>query len=651
MILFLVSFVGCVARTRKWVGTFFSNDVLVVVHGQDGRGFVPSPWRVTVRIETVRAFECRCKTSLNPWHGGISLGESNTHNNNTSNHHNNNSNDNNNIIITMPPPRPPSRIEPLSFPVFSMSWWADPADGTSMIVYGGGGGSAKTGVPNTILVELFLGPSLLQREAAAAAATTSTTTTTTTTSQPAPNDHEKSSSSSSSLSSSSWGDAHRRFQISTGDLVADAVKVYQVQSPSSSSPSSSSSSSLSLSRNIFCFAGLSNQVNRYHLPSGRLVRTLYLPEGEEVRALTVNALGNELAVGCESGKIFVYAIHYDKDDYNNINNNYHSNNNNTDQPTTPSPFLYSCALHTKSVCALDFSIQGGRLISSAKDGTGLIWDHARGGQFLAGFQCSVTDPQDPPPKRPPGQVVVRGCAFIDWHGRVAIVAASGRRGKSFVSQWEEQTVTATPAATATTATPTTTASSQEQPAIAFKCTARFQCSTHPISSMSVSQDGKMLALGDADGSIHLYQVDQLHRARKVFFQVHDLPVAALAARPFAVPLQGEDEDGVQVHCRSATADSQVACLTLQRRARRQQRDRHGASESLHGMAVVVSSWMTVINRIVYVLIVIYLLSPVWKEAHVKCGQAVGWGSEWQSCLVQDFLWAPPTRPGVSSPPY
>lgn len=52
----------------------------------------------------------------------------------------------------MPRLRSPSRIEPLNFPVFGLAWYADVACGHQWVAYCGGGGSAKTGVKNQIVV-------------------------------------------------------------------------------------------------------------------------------------------------------------------------------------------------------------------------------------------------------------------------------------------------------------------------------------------------------------------------------------------------------------------------------------------------------------------------------------------------------------------
>jgi len=54
----------------------------------------------------------------------------------------------------MPAPRAPCRVETITFPVFGMSWYGNPADGKSIVAYCGGGGSAKTGVFNKIVVRV-----------------------------------------------------------------------------------------------------------------------------------------------------------------------------------------------------------------------------------------------------------------------------------------------------------------------------------------------------------------------------------------------------------------------------------------------------------------------------------------------------------------
>jgi WD40 repeat protein len=53
----------------------------------------------------------------------------------------------------MPKPRPPSSVKTITFPVFGLTWCAG-ADQSSIVAYCGGGGSAKTGVSNKIVVQV-----------------------------------------------------------------------------------------------------------------------------------------------------------------------------------------------------------------------------------------------------------------------------------------------------------------------------------------------------------------------------------------------------------------------------------------------------------------------------------------------------------------
>ena len=53
----------------------------------------------------------------------------------------------------MAPPKPPNRIEKAGFPVLGFAWWADPSNGRSISAYAGGGGRARSGIPNIITIE------------------------------------------------------------------------------------------------------------------------------------------------------------------------------------------------------------------------------------------------------------------------------------------------------------------------------------------------------------------------------------------------------------------------------------------------------------------------------------------------------------------
>jgi hypothetical protein len=58
--------------------------------------------------------------------------------------------------------KPPNRWDVAGFPVFALSWFGDPEDGTSIVACSGGGGSAKTGVKNYIAVTINADPEARQ---------------------------------------------------------------------------------------------------------------------------------------------------------------------------------------------------------------------------------------------------------------------------------------------------------------------------------------------------------------------------------------------------------------------------------------------------------------------------------------------------------
>ena len=105
-----------------------------------------------------------------------------------------------------------------------------------------------------------------------------------------------------------------------------------------------------------------------------------------------------------------------------------------------------------------------------------------------------------------------------------------------------------------------------------------------------------------------------------------------------MPLKG-DEDEIQMHAISASADSQLAWLTLQRATRK----RKPSSGSFTGF----------VNSILKLAIVAWILYPVTVEIWDRCED------EWDSngymkaleCIRHDVLIAPDSRPGIAVAPY
>ena len=164
-------------------------------------------------------------------------------------------------------------------------------------------------------------------------------------------------------------------------------------------------------------------------------------------------------------------------------------------------------------------------------------------------------------------------------GNLVYTVASGRRGKAFLAKWVSE-------------------NNQE-----YKCIERTECSPHPVSSMSLSGDAGLVALGATDGTIILWGTERW-KALKKFPEVHGLPVTCIAARPYPVPLKGDEENGAQMHAVSASADSQMAWLTMQRRSSK----RKPSDVTFKDM----------VNSLVKAAFIGWLLYPVANEVLDKC---------------------------------
>jgi WD40 repeat protein len=326
-------------------------------------------------------------------------------------------------------------------------------------------------------------------------------------------------------------------------------------------------------------------VKSYSLPDGREVDELDVRDS--VNALSLNSMTDRIAVGTENGTVKIYSIDVDK------------------MHIDP---LHEMLGHSKAVCSVAWSPRGNLLVSSAKDGTARVW---KDGEAFAELKCSIIDPRGPPPKRI-GQILVRGCAFGDLEGKVIYTVASGRRGKAFLSAWELK---------------------GDQ----FECAVRTECSPNPVSAMSLSGDAGLLALGATDGTVILWGVERWKPMKK-FPEVHDLPVTCIAARPFPVPLNG-DEDGVQMHALSASADSQLAWITLESKSKGQKGSQRSFKSS--------------VNMLMRTAVMTSMCYPLAHEMWYKCEDELasnGLGKMIQ-CIRDDVLIASNSRPGILVPPY
>jgi WD40 repeat protein len=423
----------------------------------------------------------------------------------------------------MPRPKPPSRIDTVTTPLFGICWFGDPGDGTDIVAFCGGGGSAATGVKNLITVRI--------------------------------------------------AEEEEDLQISTGDQIGVALSV--VRNP--------------LTRNIYLYVALGKKVKSYSLPDGNYVDELELGEemGDNVNALSLNSMTDHIAIGTEDGTVKVYSIDGEK------------------MNSEPVHVLLG---HSKAVCSVAWSPRGDTLVSSAKDGTARVW---KGGESFDELKCSIIPTKGPPPKRL-GQILVRGCAFGDLEGNLIYTVASGRRGAAFLSAWELN-------------------------GDHYDCAVRTECSPCPVSAMCLSGDAGLLVLGATDGTVILWGVERWKPMKK-FPEVHDLPVTCIAARPFPVPLKG-DENEIQMHAISASADSQLAWLTLQRKSK--------------GRKTSPKSLKSTVNSLLRTAIMMWILYPLANEIWDKCEdewENNGIAKAWQ-CIRDDVLIAPDSRPGILVPPH
>ena len=415
----------------------------------------------------------------------------------------------------MPKPRYPSKIDPLSFPVFGLNWWSNPGTGDTVISYCGGGGSAKTGVINKIVFRSNDQPAV---------------------------------------------------DISTGDDVCVQVVVWQDYK----------------TNEIMLYGAIGSSIKRFALPSGQLTADIHVKESGGTNVVAINALGTFMAVGCESGDVHVFSIQ--------------------DHIFTPMHVLQG---HEKAVCSLSFALRSPLLLSSAKDGTARVWFDDK---IVDTMTCDVTDPKVPPPKKAP-QVLVRGTAFGDLEGKLLYTVASGRRGKAYLSKWVSN-------------------------GTSYVCETRTEVHPCPVSAMNLSGDASLLALGGVDGTIVLFDV-MTWKPIKTWAEVHELPVTCIAARPYPTPSKGE-EDGMIYHAISASADSQLAVLTLMRRGPSKKKEGGGkSSDNLPSLTLVF--WF---------LVLFTMLRVIAQETMELCSMNMS-----MSCLMNEVLIAPTSRPGIMHPPH
>ena len=447
----------------------------------------------------------------------------------------------------------PSRNDAIGIPIFGMYWYGDPGDGTSILAYCGGGGSAATGVKNRLFIEI-------------------------------PGNNENGSQNQPQGGSSD----DEPIVVETGDQLGVAINI--AKNP--------------ITNKISLFCALGTKINVYSLPEAKLEQELSV--GATVHTIGVNGMADKIALGCENGMIKVYDF---ESDYQ--------------IKGLPS---YVCDEgpeigHTKSICSVTFAPRKNDLIvSSSKDGTARVWNKD---QCISVLKCSIQDPRAPPPPQNRRNriqtVMVRGCAFGDLDGNLIYTVASGKRGKAFLSKW-----------------------GFDEKENQYQCFERTVCSEHPISAVSMSADASTIALGNADGNVYLWSVPKW-KTIKQFKGVHEFPVTCIAARPYDLPLKGEQESGVRFNAFSASADAQLARLTTQRKVPKSAAEKNSAGFPLAEYLNSLTKWA----------LILLMLSPLARDMWSQCiedGDVDGFGDKIK-CIRDNVIIAPLSRPGIGIPPH
>mmetsp|Transcript_18000 Transcript_18000/g.36849 ORF Transcript_18000/g.36849 Transcript_18000/m.36849 type:complete len:569 (-) Transcript_18000:34-1740(-) len=557
--------------------------------------------------------------------------------------------------------RPPSRVDSLSFPVFGITWFGTPSPppgmssgpssatnhlhtnasnysapspsaaqniGISLIAYCGGGGSAKTGVGNKLIVDITA--------------------------------DDCGASGSSSVS--------RQIEISTGEALCFGIHAFR--------PPRDEWGMVRL------VAAVGDEVLIYGIPIFRegelqggdldadvdfrkeeaiLLGKTNVGQGYGAGVVTYTSLNQTVAVGCENGIVVVYHLKEEQGMDGTRTINFQK--------------IIECQGHTKAICSLSFHPQGRHILSSAKDGTARVFC-AETGSPLAVMECEVHDPNGPSPPKPannanatttkdprmmkrPPQILVRGCSYGDLEGRTIYTVASGKRGAAYLTKWKVLVpLNAASGAGGTAGGPPNGGGPNDDNiksgsggALNIRNEYRVQCSPVPISAVSLSSDFRIFALGSVEGTISLYDV----QSQKVLkqFQGHDLPVTCMASRPVdsILPLPGEEveaiDGGVSFDALSASADNRLGRWTLQKKSRKVV----PKSSSRRRNPSAIESFLWNIFRIPLLLTIVIAAVAV-RDVFNICGEEVNFSALMMDmnaatkCVYREVLWADETRTGV-----
>ena len=293
----------------------------------------------------------------------------------------------------MSPPPFPSITEKIKSPAFAMAWLGPTFyDDFSIIAYGGGGGSARTGVANHIAVLSIVADK-----------------------------QSKSNVLDSTSKMNKEPFSHVR-SIDTGDQICVGIEL-QHYGPK-----------LEQKRLL---AAIGTEIRYYDALTGDLLGSQEVGN-EGSNAVAISPCRQRCVVGCENGRVLLYSII--ESNLNKTNEGTKGNEIEFKLISTFNGHIESSS-NKKGVCSITFSPSNKFFLSSSRDGTARVCD-SKTGAPLCCLECSITesDSKKPSKKTP---ILVRGCSF-GFDENIIYTCQSGRRGPAYCSIWRLNTQSSSP---------------------------------------------------------------------------------------------------------------------------------------------------------------------------------------------------------------
>jgi WD40 repeat protein len=214
--------------------------------------------------------------------------------------------------------------------------------------------------------------------------------------------------------------------------------------------------------------------------------------------------------------------------------------------------LYEMKQHQSPVSALHEHPSKPWVVSSSKDGLVAIWDFETGKMLvdippvIEGVLSAKTNPAV-------AKLECRGCCFSPNESNVLYTMQSPKRGATFVIMWEiiQAVASADPASDR----------NERITELSVRMRRKRQVASVPCTRLRISADGQYLAVGCSDGSVTILSAGSLSAIQK--FAHHDLPVTGLTFAPQRV-LLSERGERTQALLASCSADNKLVIMRVQK---------------------------------------------------------------------------------------